>query len=366
MKPDFASIKTAVLIAIGSLTAAAVLASPQQITLAKPTPAQFAFQDLELGVFIHYSIDVYAAPGCPPGGTPASAFNPTELNAQQWVSAAEAMGATYAVLTARHEEGFCLWPTKTTDYSVTSSPFKGGKGDIVREFVGACRKHGMKPGLYNPPWINRHWDASLPGYVRTDDPARLEKFDDPARYAQVLKIETEQLRELMSNYGPLVFIWDDHNGRSDSIGPVPQGGKCRELYASLARTAHELQPNCLHFGPDVEHVGNEDGRACYPCWNAVTTLDGTEYTISTTYKWNGNNTGDPLGKFYRPRLGSTTAGFSTGGWMWTRPRRPQPSPRQQFGSLALNRSRSRSSCAVWRCTMPQPTRCRNQALNIDN
>src|SRR5258708_3120931 len=313
MKPDFASIKTAVLIAIGSLTAAAVLASPQQITLAKPTPAQFAFQDLELGVFIHYSIDVYAAPGCPPGGTPASAFNPTELNAQQWVSAAEAMGATYAVLTARHEEGFCLWPTKTTDYSVTSSPFKGGKGDIVREFVGACRNHAIKPDPYNPPRLNH-----------------------------------------------------DSNGRSDSIGPVPQGGKCRELYASLARTAHELQPNCLHFGPDVEHVGNEDGRACYPCWNAVTTLDGTEYTISTTYKWNGNNTGDPLGKFYRPSLGSTTAGFSTGGWMGTRPHRRHPSPPQQFGSLALNRSRSRSSCAVWRCTMPQPTRCRNQALNIDN
>ncbi|HAO80406.1 MAG TPA: hypothetical protein DCQ92_15850 [Verrucomicrobia subdivision 3 bacterium] len=328
MNPIISFIKAAVLIVIGCVTAAASLASAQEIKLAKPTPTQLAFQDLELGVFIHYSIDVYAEPSSPSGGTPASAFNPTELNVEQWVLAAKAMGATFAVLTARHEEGFCLWPTKTTDYSVKSNPYKGGKGDIVREFVDACRKHGLKPGLYNPPWINRHWDASLPGYVRTADPARLDKFDDPARYAQVLKTETEQLRELMSNYGPLVFIWDDHNGRSDSIGPIPLGGKFRELYASLAKTSHELQPNCLYFGPDVEHVGNEDGRACYPLWNAVTTIDGTDYSISTTFKWNGTNTGDPLGKFYRPRLGSTTTSFSTGGWMWTRPRQPQPLERR--------------------------------------
>ena len=79
---------------------------------------------------------------------------------------------------------------------------------------------------------------------------------------------------------------------------------------------------------DVEHVGNENGYSCYPMWNAVTTLDGSNYTISTTYKWNGDNTGDPLGKFFRPRLGSTAAGFSTGGWMWTGPRKPQPLERR--------------------------------------
>jgi alpha-L-fucosidase len=327
MRPFFPSIKLAALI-VGCLSAATFSSPGQEIKLAKPTSAQLAFQDLELGAFIHYSIDVYEKPGSPPGGTPASDFNPTELNVEQWVLAAKAMGATYVVLTARHEEGFCLWPTKTTDYSIKSSPYRGGKGDIVREFVDACRKHGLKPGLYNPPWIDRHWDAGFPDYKRTDDPARIDKLDDPVRYAQALKKETEQLRELMSNYGPLVFIWDDHNGRSDSIGPIPRGGKCRDLYASLAKTAHELQPDCLYFGPDVEHVGNEEGRACDPLWNAVTTLDGTDYTISTTYKWNGTNVGDPLGRFYRPRLGPTTTGFSTGGWMWTRPRRPQPLERR--------------------------------------
>jgi alpha-L-fucosidase len=308
--------------AIASVPMLSAFCSAQEV-LAKPTPAQLAFQDLELGAFIHYSIDVYAKPGASSGSTPASAFNPTALNVEQWVLAAKAMGATYAVLTARHEEGFCLWPTKTTDYSIESSHYEGGKGDIVREFVDACRKYGLKPGLYTPPWINHHWEASLPGYVSARDSGSLHKYDAPERYEQVLKMETEQLRELMSNYGPLVVIWDDHNGRSDSIGQIPQGGRCRELYASLARTAHELQPDCLYFGPDVEHTGNEEGRASYPLWNAVTTLDGTDYTISTTYKWNGNNFGDPAGKFYRPRLGCTTDGFSTGGWMWTGPRKVQ-------------------------------------------
>jgi len=310
----------------GCLTTMTALA--QEINLAKPTADQLAFQDLELGVFIHYSIDVYARRGAPHGSTPAAAFNPTELNAEQWVLAAKAMGATFVVLTARHEEGFCLWPTKTTDYSVKSSPYEDGQGDIVREFVDACRKHGLKVGLYDPPWIDSHWESSQTNLSPGRETGRIDKLDDSTAYANALAKEKERLRELMTGYGPLLFIWDDHYGRSDSIGAVPQGGPLRKFYAGLAREAHELQPDCLYFGPDVEHVGNEEGRSCYPMWNAVTTLDGTDYTISTTFKWNGTNTGDPFGKFYRPRLAPTTDGFSTGGWMWTGPRQPQPLQRR--------------------------------------
>lgn len=294
--------------------------SGSAVQLAKPTAEQLAFQDMELGVFIHYSIDTY---GSVHGASPASIFNPTDLNAEQWVLAAKSMGAKYVVLTARHEQGFCLWPSKTTDYSIKSSPYKDGKGDIVKEFVDACRKNDIKPGLYNPPWIDDNWDAHEAGFVKQRDNASITKYDDPSIFQKVLKKETEQLRELMTGYGPLVFIWDDHFGRSDSLGDKPHGGKLRELYATLAKCAHQLQPKCLYFGPDVEHVGNENGTTTYPLWNPVTTLDGTPYTISTTYKWGGNNTGDPFGKFYRPRLGSTTNGFSTGGWMWTGPRQPQ-------------------------------------------
>lgn len=299
----------------------------QPSQLSWPTAQQLAFQDLELGVFIHYSIDVYADRGVPSGRTPASSFNPTELDVEQWVLAAKAMGATYVVLTARHEQGFCLWPTKTTDYSIKSSPYKNGKGDIVREFVDACRKHGLKAGLYTAPWIDAHWEANQPE-IKGGDFGRIDKFDDPALYEKALQKEKEQIRELMTNYGSLVFIWDDHFGRSDALDSIPHGGKYREFYATVTQFAHELQPNCLLLGRDIEHVGTEEGRACYPFWNSLNTVDGTNYSVSKTYHWGHCNTGEPLGKFYRPQLACTTDALSSGGWMWTGPRKPQPIERR--------------------------------------
>lgn len=112
-------------------------ACKEEFIPAKPTQEQLAFQDMELGVFVHFSIDAFTERGTISGQTPASAFNPTELDVNQWVLAAKQMGAKFMVLTARHEQGFCLWPTKTTDYSIQHSPYKDGKGDIVREFVDA-------------------------------------------------------------------------------------------------------------------------------------------------------------------------------------------------------------------------------------
>ncbi len=299
----------------------------QPTQLARPTPQQLAFQDLELGVFIHYSIDVYAGRGVPSGRTPASSFNPTELDVEQWVLAAKAMGATYVVLTARHEQGFCLWPTKTTDYSIKLSPYKNGKGDIVHEFVDACRKHGLKAGLYTAPWIDAHWESNQLG-IKGGDFGRIDKLDDPALYEKAMQKEKEQIRELMTNYGSLVFIWDDHFGRSDALDSIPHGGKFREFYATVTKFAHELQPNCLLLGRDIEHVGTEEGRACYPFWNALNTVDGTNYSVSKTYHWNHCNTGEPLGKFYRPQLACTTDALSSGGWMWTGSRKPQPMERR--------------------------------------
>jgi len=298
----------------------------QSVELARPTPQQLAFHDLELGVFIHYSIDTYGIRGLSSGETPAALFNPTELNTEQWVLAAKAMGATYMVLTARHEQGFCLWPTKTTDYSIKSSPYKDGKGDIVREFTDACRKHGMKVGLYTAPWIDSNWEIKQG--IKGGNSGRIDKLDDPVLYEKALQKEKEQIRELMTNYGSLVFIWDDHFGRSDALDSIPHGGKFREFYAAVTQYAHELQPNCLLLGRDIEHVGTEEGRACYPFWNALNTIDGTTYTVSKTYRWDHCNSGDPLGKFYRPQLSCTTNALSTGGWMWTVPRKPQPLERR--------------------------------------
>lgn len=306
----------------------AVSAWAQSLSLAKPTPQQLSFQDLELGVFIHYSIDPFAKSGAIQGGTPASSFNPSKLNVEQWVLAAKSMGASYVVLTARHEQGFCLWPTKTTNYSIKNSPYKNGKGDIVREFVDACRKYGMKPGLYTAPWIDSHWEIANNGY-KGGETSDIDKFDhDPSIYKKALEKEKEQFHELLTNYGQLVIIWDDHFGRSDVLSDVPLAGNLRDMYATLTRYGHELQPDCLFLGRDIEHVGNENARACYPFWNSLNTLDGTDYTVSKSYKWDQCNTGDPLGKLYRPQLGCTTLAFSTGGWMWTGPRKPQPLERR--------------------------------------
>ena len=300
----------------------------QSSPLARATPQQLAFQDLELGVFIHYSIDPYAGRGSIPGSTPASSFNPSKLNVEQWVQVAKSMGASYVVLTARHEQGFCLWPTKTTDYSIKNSPYKSGKGDIVKEFVDACRKYGLKPGLYTAPWIDSHWEIVNNGY-KGGATANIDKFDhDPAIYKKALEKEKEQFRELLTNYGPLVFIWNDHFGRSDVLADVPLAGNLRDMYATLTRYGHELQPDCLFLGRDIEHVGNENAKACYPFWNSLNTLDGTYYTVSKSYKWDQCNTGDPLGKLYRPQLAPTTISFSTGGWMWQGPRKPQPIERR--------------------------------------
>jgi alpha-L-fucosidase len=305
------------------LTSLAFTGESQSIVLAKPSADQLAFQNMEMGVFIHFSIDTYADRGSIPGSTPAAAFNPTKLNADQWVLAAKAMGAKYVVLTARHEQGFCLWPTKTTDYSIKSSPYKNGHGDIVKEFVTACRKYGMKVGLYTPPWIDSHWESIHNGY-KGGETANIDKLNDPGVYKLALKKEKEQIKELMTNYGPLVFIWDDHFGRSDVLDSIPLGGKFRDFYKAVTSYAHSLQPHCLLLGRDVEHVGNENGHASYPLWNALNTIDGKIYTVSKTYKWDHANTGDPLGSLYRPQIASTTNAFSTGGWMWSGLRKPQP------------------------------------------
>ena len=293
---------------------------------ARPTAEQLAFQDMELGVFVHYSIDAYAEKDCRPGQTPAWAFNPSELNVEQWVLVAKSMGAKFMVLTARHEQGFCLWPTKTTDYSIKYSPYKDGNGDIVREFVDACRKHGIRPGLYTAPWIDSNWESQQQGY-KDGDSGDINKFNDQGLYDKVWAKEKEQITELMTLYGDLVFIWDDHFGRSDALGDEPMGGKLRELYADFNKLAHELQPKCLILGRDVEHVGTEEGRASYPLWNSLNTIDGTLYTVSDTYKWEHDNIGNPQGIFYRPQLSCTTVGFTTGGWMWSGYRTPQPMER---------------------------------------
>lgn len=219
--------------------------------LAKPSPQQLAWQDMELGMFCHFGMNTFCDQEWGDGTDSAEIFNPEQLDARQWARTAKRAGFKYLVLTAKHHDGFCLWPTKTTDYSVKSSPWKGGKGDVVREVADACREEGLQFGLYLSPW-----DRHEPCYPDK------EAYDD---------FYAEQLTELLTGYGPLVEVWFD--------GAGSQG---REYdWNRIIGLIDKYQPDAMVFNmgrPTIRWVGNEDGVAPYPCWNTATTARESMFT----------------------------------------------------------------------------------------
>lgn len=219
--------------------------------LAKPSPQQLAWQDMELGMFCHFGMNTFCDQEWGDGTDSAEIFNPEQLDARQWARTAKRAGFKYLVLTAKHHDGFCLWPTKTTDYSVKSSPWKGGKGDVVREVADACREEGLQFGLYVSPW-----DRHEPCYPDK------EAYDD---------FYAEQLTELLTGYGPLVEVWFD--------GAGSQG---REYdWNRIIGLVDQYQPDAMVFNmgrPTIRWVGNEDGVAPYPCWNTATTARESMFT----------------------------------------------------------------------------------------
>ena len=164
--------------------------------LARPTASQIAWKDLECGMFLHLEHAKESKPG--EKVPPAAEFNPEKLDTDQWMEAAKAFGARIAVFTAKHAGGFCMWPTEGLDYGVKQSSFRGGKGDIVGEFVNSCHKYGIEPGIYvmyQPNyyhgWIGREWTGTNEGFEE---------------YQQIFEI---QLTELCTRYGKLAELWFD-------------------------------------------------------------------------------------------------------------------------------------------------------------
>ncbi|MCF4121299.1 alpha-L-fucosidase [Antribacter sp. KLBMP9083] len=220
-----------------------------------PTPGQLAWQRLGIGMFVHFGLNTFHGKEWSDGTLPAESFAPTDLDAREWVDVAVAAGARYLVLTAKHHDGFCLWPTSTTDYSVASSPWRAGRGDVVAEVAEACRAAGIGLGLYLSPW-----DRSHPAYA------------DPSAYADVY---ATQLTELCTRYGDLVELWFDGAGSEgyaydwDRITAVLQ--------------AH--QPGAMVFNmgaPTIRWVGNEDGLASDPVEYVVRHTQMSNYTIVTS------------------------------------------------------------------------------------
>ncbi len=243
-----------------------------------PTPLQVEYQQMETIGFIHFTVNTFTDKEWGYGDENPQIFNPTQLDVEQWARVAASSGLKELILTAKHHDGFCLWPSKYTEHSVKNSPYKDGKGDIVREFADACRKYGLKVGLYLSPWDRNHKDYGTPEY---------------------LTYYRNQLRELLTEYGEINEIWfDGANGGDGYYGGANETRKIdRNTYYDWENTfalVKELQPNIFIFsdaGPDVHWIGNEKGFAGETFWSTIT-RDSLEIgTSKTAYL----NSGDPNG-----------------------------------------------------------------------
>ena len=222
---------------------------PENFSDLKPSPQQVEWQDLEIGVLIHFGLNTFTDKEWGDGTVDPRVFNPTQLDPEQWVLAAQAAGAKYLIFVAKHHDGFCLFPSARTKYSVESSPWKNGKGDLVRDVAAACRKHGLKFGIYLSPW-DRHEPSYRVGVA----------YD---------RFYNSQLEELVTRYGEITELWLDGAG---SEGHVYN-------FEAYTRTLRTYQPNTLIFADvgflpwgDIRWVGNEDGMAPEENWNVVDRL----------------------------------------------------------------------------------------------
>ena len=211
-----------------------------------PTPQQRAWHDMEYYAFIHFGVNTFTNLEWGKGAENPALFNPSALDCRQWARIAKASGMKGIVLTVKHHDGFCLWPSAYTSHDVASSPWKQGKGDLVRDLADACREYGLKMGVYISPW-----DRNNPLYGKDD-----------AAYNAYFK---NQLRELLGNYGPIFEVWFD-GANGDRNDPE----KYQEYdWTGFRAVVNELQPNAVIFGAgysDLRWVGNERGYAAATNW----------------------------------------------------------------------------------------------------
>lgn len=249
--------------------------------LALPTTEQLKWQDMELGMFIHWAPNVYRDLQGDDLSVPPEEINPQALDTEQWADVAMGMGAKYVVLVAKHIGGFCLWQTETSKYGIKDTPWRGGRGDVVDDLSESCRKRGLKLGFYISPFDKAH-GANVGGVCY--DPDAQQTYN--AMYRQ-------QITELLTRYGKIEEVWFDGNTG------IPVG----DLLSSYAPSAMVFQsPNAT-----IRWVGNEEGIATYPAWNAISEADAKS-GVST------NRNGDPCGDTWIPIECDTTIRAE---WFWS-------------------------------------------------
>jgi alpha-L-fucosidase len=221
-----------------------------------PTEQQMAWHEMELNAFVHFTVNTFTDKEWGYGDEPNSVFNPTALDANQWARALKEAGFQNMIFTAKHHDGFCLWPSKYTEHSVKNSPWKGGKGDVVKEASEACKKAGIHFGIYLSPWDRNQATYGTPAYI------------DYYR---------NQLKELFTQYGPVFEMWfDGANGGDGYYGGAREmrhiDGRTYYDWPHTLEMVRSIQPKVLFFsdaGPDLRWCGNERGTAGTTNWNTI-------------------------------------------------------------------------------------------------
>ena len=232
---------------------------------AVPSERQLTYEKMEFFCFIHFTVNTFTGSEWGDGKEDVSIFNPTELDARLWVKTAKDAGMKGLILTCKHHDGFCLWPSKYTEHSVKNSPYKNGKGDIVREVSEACKEFGLKFGIYLSPW-----DRNNSSYGKG------KEYDD---------YYVNQLTELLTEYGELYTIWLD-----GACGEGANGKIQKYDWNRYYKVMRELQPNAVISisGPDVRWCGNEAGEVRESEWSIVA-KDMTDPSITAELSQHEDN-----------------------------------------------------------------------------
>src|SRR5690242_17043505 len=226
----------------------------QLVTVNKPVPtsAQLTWQQMDFYLFAHFGPNTFTDLEWGKGTEPEDVFNPTHFDCGQWCRIAKAAGAKGIIITAKHHDGFCLWPSKYSTHTVAQSKWKNGKGDVLRELSDSCKKYGLKMGVYLSPWDRNHPKYGTPGYN---------------------DVFVNMMKEVVKNYGPFFeFWWDGANGEG------PNGKKQVYNWHRFEQTMRTIAPHTIVFsdiGPDARWVGNENGVAGDPNWDLLDTAGFT-------------------------------------------------------------------------------------------
>ncbi len=213
-----------------------------------PTPSQAAWQDAEYYFFIHFGPNTFTDLEWGKGTENAEVFNPKDLDCEQWCRIAKEAGAKAIIITAKHHDGFCLWPSKYSTHTIRESGWRNGNGDVLKDLSAACKKYGLKFGVYLSPWDRNHPDYGT------------SKYND---------VFVNMLTEIFTSYGPIWELWWD-----GANGEGPNGKKQVYDFNRFEKVVRKLSPNTIIFsdiGPDARWCGNEKGYAGFTNWNTLDT-----------------------------------------------------------------------------------------------